>query len=59
MGDLLSAETVVLKMVLAYNKRKQGSEYLKTTLAPLIQQVVKQQGVYLLLTTFQYGYSLT
>lgn len=46
-GDLLSAETVVLKMVLAYNKRKQGSEYLKTTLAPLIQQVVKQQDIML------------
>eukprot|EP00026_Physarum_polycephalum_P002687 Phypoly_transcript_02695.p1 GENE.Phypoly_transcript_02695~~Phypoly_transcript_02695.p1 ORF type:complete len:813 (+),score=183.58 Phypoly_transcript_02695:90-2528(+) len=46
-GDLLSAETVVLKMVLAYNKRKLGSEYLKTTLAPLIQQVVKQQDIML------------
>jgi Ras GTPase-activating-like protein IQGAP2/3 len=34
-------------MVLAYNKRKQGSEYLKTTLAPLIQQVVKQQDIML------------
>jgi len=46
-GDLLSAETVVIKMVLTYNKRKQGSEYLKTTLAPLIQQVVKQQDIML------------
>jgi len=41
-SDFLSAETIVPKMVITYNRRKQGLEYLKKTLQPLLTAVVEK-----------------
>jgi len=40
--DFLSRETVVSKMIIAYNRRKLGLEYLRRTFAPLLQAVVER-----------------
>jgi len=45
LADFLSADTVVPKMVIAYNRRKQGLEYLKKTLAPLVSTVVDKSDL--------------
>jgi len=51
--DFLSSDTVVPKMVIAYNRRKQGLEYLKKTLAPLVQTVVDKNDLNLELHPLQ------
>jgi len=51
--DFLSSDTVVPKMVIAYNRRKQGLEYLKKTLAPLVQAVVDKNELNLELHPLQ------
>lgn len=38
----IQAETVVPKMVITYNRRKQGVEYLKEVLGPLIKKVMEK-----------------
>lgn len=53
LADFLSAETVVPKMVIAYNRRKQGLAYLKKTLAPLVQTVVDKNDLNLELHPLQ------
>jgi len=40
--DFLEANTVVPKMVVTYNRRKQGLEYLRTTLGPLLKTVMEK-----------------
>jgi len=53
LADFLSADTVVPKMVIAYNRRKQGLDYLKKTLAPLVQTVVDKNDLNLELHPLQ------
>lgn len=38
----IQAETVVPKMVITYNRRKQGVEYLKEVLGPLVKKVIEK-----------------
>jgi len=38
-GDLISMGSVVPKMVITYNRRKQGQEYLKQIIAPILDAV--------------------
>lgn len=38
----MKANTVVPKMVITYNRRKQGLEYLKTVLGPLLKGVMEK-----------------
>jgi len=38
-GELLSMESVVPKMIITYNRRKQGHEYLKQIIAPILDAV--------------------
>lgn len=38
----IQAETVVPKMIITYNKRKQGAEYLKEVLGPLVKKVIEK-----------------
>jgi Ras GTPase-activating-like protein IQGAP2/3 len=38
--DLLQSDSVVPKMVLTYNKRKQGVEYIKTTFTSFVKEVM-------------------
>jgi len=40
LSDFLKANTVVPKMVITYNRRKQGLEYLRSTLGPLLKIVM-------------------
>jgi len=42
LSDFLKANTVVPKMVITYNRRKQGLEYLKATLGPLLKIVMEK-----------------
>jgi Ras GTPase-activating-like protein IQGAP2/3 len=44
--EIIQAESVVPKMILSYNKRKQGVEYLKTTFGSLLKDVVTQDYVF-------------
>jgi len=39
-SDLLQTDSVVPKMVLSYNKRKQGVEYIKTTFTSFVKEVM-------------------
>lgn len=39
-ADLIQSDTVVPKMVLTYNKRKQGVEYIKNTLTSFVKDVM-------------------
>lgn len=39
-SELLKAESVVPKMVITYNRRKQGSDYLKNVLGPILKSVI-------------------
>lgn len=39
-SDFLKADSVVPKMVIAYNRRKQGSEFLKSVLGPLLKNFI-------------------
>ncbi|EFA79526.1 RasGTPase-activating protein [Heterostelium album PN500] len=41
-GDFLKADTVVPKMIITYNKRKQGTDYLKAVIGPILSSVIKQ-----------------
>jgi len=41
-GDFLAGDTVVPKMVITYNRRKLGLEYLRKTVAPLLNSVIDQ-----------------
>ncbi|EGG17353.1 RasGTPase-activating protein [Cavenderia fasciculata] len=41
-GDFLKADTVVPKMIITYNKRKQGTDYLKAVIGPILANVIKQ-----------------
>jgi len=43
LGDFIGgqAETVLPRMINSYNKRKQGVEYLRTTLEPLLREFIK------------------
>jgi Ras GTPase-activating-like protein IQGAP2/3 len=52
-GDFLSSDTVVPKMVITYNRRKQGLEYLKRTLAPLLSVVIERNDLNLELHPLQ------
>jgi len=45
LADFLKANTVVPKMVITYNKRKQGLEYLKTVLGPLLKGVIERKAL--------------
>lgn len=38
----IQAETVVPKMVITYNRRKQGVDYLKEVLGPLVKKVMEK-----------------
>lgn len=38
----IQAETVVPKMVITYNRRKQGVDYLKEVLGPLVKKVIEK-----------------
>jgi Ras GTPase-activating-like protein IQGAP2/3 len=38
-GDLLSVDSVVPKMIIAFNQRKQGHEFLKQIIAPMLDEV--------------------
>eukprot|EP01112_Ceratiomyxa_fruticulosa_P011633 TRINITY_DN3172_c0_g3_i1.p1 TRINITY_DN3172_c0_g3~~TRINITY_DN3172_c0_g3_i1.p1 ORF type:complete len:840 (+),score=226.31 TRINITY_DN3172_c0_g3_i1:340-2859(+) len=40
--DFCQAESVVPKMVVTYNKRKQGSEYLRTALGPVLINAIRK-----------------
>ncbi|EAL63601.1 RasGTPase-activating protein [Dictyostelium discoideum AX4] len=42
-GDFLKADTVVPKMIITYNKRKQGTDYLKAVIGPILSNVIKQE----------------
>lgn len=42
LSDFLKANTVVPKMVITYNRRKQGLEYLRSTLGPLLKIVMEK-----------------
>jgi Ras GTPase-activating-like protein IQGAP2/3 len=44
-SDFLKADSVVPKMVITYNKRKQGSEFLKTVLGPMIKDMLQKANV--------------
>lgn len=39
-GDFLKADSVVPQMVIAYNKRKQGIDFLKNVVGPILKQVI-------------------
>ncbi|KYQ94186.1 RasGTPase-activating protein [Tieghemostelium lacteum] len=39
-GDLISVESVVPKMIITYTRRKQGHEYLKQIIAPILENGV-------------------
>jgi len=39
-SDFLKADSVVPKMVITYNRRKQGLDFLKTVLAPILKDVM-------------------
>lgn len=39
-GDFLKADTIVPKMIITYNRRKQGIEYLKKVIAPIVVDVM-------------------
>jgi hypothetical protein len=39
-SDFLKADSVVPKMVITYNRRKQGTEFLKTVLGPILKDVI-------------------
>lgn len=41
-SDFLKADSVVPKMVITYNRRKQGLDFLKTVLTPLLKEVVSK-----------------
>ena len=43
--DFLEAETVVPKMIITYNRRKQGLAYLKTTLSPFIDSLMNEKDL--------------
>lgn len=45
LSDFLKANTVVPKMVITYNRRKQGLEYLRTTLGPLLKVVMEKKDL--------------
>eukprot|EP00005_Dracoamoeba_jomungandri_P001282 CAMPEP_0174252074 /NCGR_PEP_ID=MMETSP0439-20130205/1701_1 /TAXON_ID=0 /ORGANISM="Stereomyxa ramosa, Strain Chinc5" /LENGTH=892 /DNA_ID=CAMNT_0015332565 /DNA_START=22 /DNA_END=2700 /DNA_ORIENTATION=- len=45
LSDFLKATTVVPKMVITYNRRKQGLKYLKQTLGPLLGQVMDKSDL--------------
>ncbi|KYQ88346.1 RasGTPase-activating protein [Tieghemostelium lacteum] len=44
-GDFLKADTVVPKMIITYNKRKQGTDYLKAVIGPILTNVIKQDNL--------------
>ena len=39
-GDFLQQDSVIPKMIITYNRRKLGSEYLQKTLAPVLDKVI-------------------
>jgi Ras GTPase-activating-like protein IQGAP2/3 len=39
-GDFLKADTIVPKMIITYNRRKQGIEYLKKVIGPVVVDVM-------------------
>jgi len=41
--DFLSAETVVPKMIISYNRRKQGLEYIKKMMEPTLNRTMKKE----------------
>lgn len=41
-SDFLKADSVVPKMVITYNRRKQGLDFLKVVLAPILKEVIKK-----------------
>eukprot|EP01113_Clastostelium_recurvatum_P027013 TRINITY_DN324_c0_g1_i3.p1 TRINITY_DN324_c0_g1~~TRINITY_DN324_c0_g1_i3.p1 ORF type:complete len:832 (+),score=362.11 TRINITY_DN324_c0_g1_i3:64-2559(+) len=41
-GDLLSVDSVVPKMIITYNRRKQGHQFLKQVIAPILDTVINQ-----------------
>jgi len=44
-NDFLKADSVVPKMVITYNRRKQGTEFLKTILGPIIQKFIGRKDL--------------
>jgi len=42
-SDFLKADSVVPRMVVTYNRRKQGLEFLKTVLAPILKSVMTKE----------------
>jgi len=44
-SDFLKADSVVPKMVITYNKRKQGSEFLQAVLGPMIKDMLQKGNV--------------
>lgn len=40
-GGFLESNTVIAKMIVAYNRREQGQEYLVKTLAPVLQRFIQ------------------
>jgi len=45
LSDFLGGDSVVPKMVITYNRRKQGLEYLKKTLSPLLLNLVEKSDL--------------
>ena len=43
--NFLEAETVVPKMIITYNRRKQGIEYLRKTLSPVVHQLMAEKDL--------------
>jgi len=41
-SDFLKADSVVPKMVITYNRRKQGHEFLKNIIGPIMKTVIAQ-----------------
>eukprot|EP01098_Paradermamoeba_levis_P003688 TRINITY_DN1650_c0_g1_i3.p1 TRINITY_DN1650_c0_g1~~TRINITY_DN1650_c0_g1_i3.p1 ORF type:complete len:454 (+),score=145.55 TRINITY_DN1650_c0_g1_i3:133-1494(+) len=44
-GDFLTAESVVPKMVVTYNRRKLGLDYLKKILSPILTSVIRRDDL--------------
>jgi hypothetical protein len=42
-SDFLKADSVVPKMVITYNRRKQGLDFLKSVLAPILKSILSKE----------------
>ena len=42
-SDFLKADSVVPKMVITYNRRKQGLEFLRNIIGPVLKQVIQKE----------------